>query len=369
MKRRLIEHSLSILFVGVIFAALVLTFERNNGKDELTSEGEVGEFVRLDFLDFGDPLDKSLFKESLNVFAPDSARNDSLVQAIDNYRREQFANALYKTGAEDRGLSWTRVQQLVPMYLQFISVFIIVMALSYYGAQTLGVIRFVQMKQGRSSYLAQCVSSFTHTASKGIAFYGKTVVFLAKAAAKGIAYILLFSPAYVIAYSIKTEFRTDSYFFMVLLGVVSNGLLVNYANRFFIFLVSESRKGYVDTAIVKSLNNSYEWHKPDGIGFSSVLKLNKTFPSHVFQHIYLNARYQFHPTLKQHAAFLITGLVIIEMALNIQGHLSYEMLKNVLYKQYDVLLLIVFGIFLLVKTTEILVDVWAMRDAKKYGNN
>ena len=151
MKRKLIEHSLSILFVGVIFAALVLTFERNNGKDELTSEGEVGEFVRLDFLDFGDPLDKSLFKESLNVFAPDSARNDSLVQAIDNYRREQFANALYKTGAEDRGLSWTRVQQLVPMYLQFISVFIIVMALSYYGAQTLGVIRFVQMKQGRSS--------------------------------------------------------------------------------------------------------------------------------------------------------------------------------------------------------------------------
>ncbi len=72
----------------------------------------------------------------------------------------------------------------------------------------------------------------------------------------------------------------------------------------------------------------------------------------------MNARYQFLTTLKEHASFLITGLIIIEMALNIQGHLGYELMQNILYKQYDVVLSIILGMFLLVKSTEIVVDSW-----------
>ena len=98
------------------------------------------------------------------------------------------------------------------------------------------------------------------------------------------------------------------------------------------------------------------------------MKLEKEFPSHVFQHIYLNARYQFHPTLKEHASFLITGLVIIEMALNIQGHLGYELLQNILYRDYVVVMTIICAIYLVVKGTEIVVDSWTYFETRKYEN-
>ena len=374
MKKKLIEHSVSVFFITAIFSALILFIQKGEMSGVPNVDARVREYVQLGFIDFGDPLDKALFKESLDMFYPDSLDgNAALVQAIDDYRREQFANELYKTGAEERGLTWSKVSVLLVMYLQFIIIYLVVMALTYYGAQTLGILRFIRMKQNRSSYLVEFFSHVTLSqkapaSQAGYRFFLHAGVLLLKAFAKGVAYAVLFSPAYVIAYSFKTEFATDSYVFMILLGVVSNGLLVNYANRFYTILVSESRRGYVETAMVKNLNSSYFLHSPEGISMKSVLRLRKHFPSHVFQHIYLNAHYQFQPTLKEHASFLITGLVIIEMALNIQGHLSYEMLKNILSKQYDVVLCIVLGIFLLVKATEIAVDLWSERGLKHYEN-
>ena len=94
----------------------------------------------------------------------------------------------------------------------------------------------------------------------------------------------------------------------------------------------------------------------------------RLYYSHIFQHIYLNARYQYILTLKEQASFLITGLIIIEMALNIHGHLCYELLQNILYKQYDMVLTILLGIFLVVKLTEIVVDMWMDREAQKFEN-
>ena len=120
---------------------------------------------------------------------------------------------------------------------------------------------------------------------------------------------------------------------MVVLAVVSNGLLINYAHKFYTFLLTESRKGYVETAVVKGLNNSYDWNIPGGINLRSLLRWRKNFPLHVLQQVYMNARFQYIPTMKQYASFLISGLVIIEMALNIQGHLCYELLQDILYYQ------------------------------------
>jgi hypothetical protein len=201
-----------------------------------------------------------------------------------------------------------------------------------------------------------------------LAFLGTTVSIAAKAVCKGAAYAVLFAPAYVIAYSVKTSFDTGSSLFMLVLGVVSNGLLINYANKFFTFLTAESRKGYVETAIVKNLDASYQWGAPDGITRWAVVQPVRLFPTHVFRHVYLNARHQYLPALKEHASFLITGLIIIEMALNIQGHLGYELMQNILYRQYDVALVVILGIFLVVKATEILVDGWFHRESAKYGD-
>jgi hypothetical protein len=172
----------------------------------------------------------------------------------------------------------------------------------------------------------------------------------------------------VIAYSIRSGIDTDSVVFMTILAVFSNGLLVNYANKFFTLLLAESRKGYVETAIVKNLNSSYAWGTADGISHWSVLRPKSLMTSHVFRHIYLNARFQFLTTLKEHSSFLVTGLIIIEMALNIQGHLGYELMQNVLYRQYDVAVSIILAVFVLVKVTEIAVDGWFLVESRKYEN-
>jgi ABC-type dipeptide/oligopeptide/nickel transport system permease component len=82
----------------------------------------------------------------------------------------------------------------------------------------------------------------------------------------------------------------------------------------------------------------------------------------------MNARYQYIPTIKEQASFMITGLIIIEMALNIQGRLGYELLQNVLYRDYQVAAFIVLAIFAVVKVTEIVVDLWHQRESRRFEN-
>ena len=189
-----------------------------------------------------------------------------------------------------------------------------------------------------------------------------------KAIIIALIYFVLFAPAYVIAYSLKTQFNTDTIVFMIILAVISNGLLITYTNKFYTFLVTESRKGYLQTAIVKNLNNTYTHKKKSGISYTSIFNFKKHFPNHIFEHIFINARYQYLQTIKEQASFLISGLIIIEMALNIQGHFSYELLQQLLYKNYDIVIVIILGIFYIVKLTEIFTDWITHKEALKYEN-
>jgi ABC-type dipeptide/oligopeptide/nickel transport system permease component len=88
----------------------------------------------------------------------------------------------------------------------------------------------------------------------------------------------------------------------------------------------------------------------------------------VFDHIFKNAQFQYLSTLKEQASFLITGLIIIEMALNIHGHLSYELLRQLLYKNYSIVTVIILGIFYTVKLTEIATDYFIHRQTLRYEN-
>jgi hypothetical protein len=374
MRRKLIEHIGSIAFVTLIFALLVVSLKDRQEADRQARIRLVAPYLNLPSLDFGSPRDRALFKETLDLFRPDSrAANDSLMRAIDAYRQSQFTDPALKTGVGDQGLSWAVLRRLGGMYLQFVLVYTVVLGLTFYAAQSLAMYRFVRLKQGRSSYLAEFLQrlrawNLPETKGGAGARSVQLLLPLLKAGLKVIAYAVLFSPAYVIGYAVKTSVDMDSLLFMVLLGVVSNGLLINYANKFYTLLVGESRKGYVETALVKNLSGLYAWNVPAGVSYRSLLLLPRRFPGHVFQHVYLNARYQYLPTLKEQASFLITGLIIIEMALNIQGHLCYELLQTILYRQYDSALVIVLGIFLLVKVTEILVDVRRYKEGLRYEN-
>ncbi len=371
MKSKLLEHILSIVVVSSIFLFMMVQFQSQSRDVEMAADREIAPFLALDFIDYDNPLHRSLLKESMDAFYPgQESRHAELLQKIQDHRAREITAARQQDNS-GKGLSAPRLWELFGMYLRFILAYGIVMFLTYYGVQTLGTLRFVQMKKGQTSYLAALVkhvnkcrgadsANWQDCAKTGATLFGKAL-------AKGILYMILFSPAYVLAYSFKTRFDTDSLFFMVVLGVLSNGLLINYANKFYTFLVSESRKGYVQTAIVKNLRNSY-LAEEGGIKLGEIFRLRKSFEGHVFHHIFINARYQYLSTIKEQASFLISGLVIIEMALNIHNHLCYELLQNILYQQYDVVVLIVLGIYLVLKTTEILADYWLYFESRRYEN-
>ena len=321
---------------------------------------------KLDFLRTDDPLDRALLRETLQQFYPrQSQKADSLLDALNEYHRQ----TMLPPARGKSYLSFSKFIELLGMLLKFTLIYAVVLALTTWGVQTLAVWRFVREQQDRPPnwwriYAAVRKLVRNTGERKKVRAWFAPLKLTAISLGGALFTLMLFSPAYVIAYSIKTRFDTNSILFMILLGVVSNGLLATYAYKFYTFLQTESRKGYVQTAIVKNLSTDYRHSMP----LSRIIKLRKSFPGHVFQHIFINARYQYFATLKEQAAFLITGLVIIEMALNIQGHLCYELLQNLLYKNYDLVFTILAGIFLLVKSTEAGVDWLIYREELKYDS-
>lgn len=364
-QRHLSEHFLSIILVSLLFIGLILNLKSDNSAERQSHTERLQPFLNLDFIDYDDPLHKAMLLEALNDFYPDqAAANRQLISDIEQFRRQRLLAGADRSQKDS--LNAQKLASLAGMYFSFIMVYLIVMLLTYYGVQTLATYRFVKFQQRRNSYLGLLWQHLSGDRKIDLPYLGRTLLLFAKASLKGVLYFILFSPAYVIAYSFKTRFDTDTVFFMVLLGVISNGLLITYAQKFYTFLMAENRRGYVDTARVKNLNSSYR--HSGGITLRQILAIRKSFPGHIFQHIYMNARHQYINTIKEQASFLITGLVIIEMALNVQGHLCYELLQNLLFKQFDVALTIILGIFLVIKATDIFTDLWQNREQRRYAN-
>lgn len=368
MRRIIIEHISSILVVTLLFVMAVSILGGRPDEDRLARTAAVGPYLQIPGLDLSQASDRALLREAMNVARPDSVRaHEALLTAIQAELQARFTDPTQKTGVDDRGLTGAALRRLGRMYLQFIIVYCVVLGLSFYASQTLALVRFIHFKQGRGSYLQEADEVLRGRSGSAVRV-GRALRFLLAALLKGAAYALLFSPAYVIGYAVKTNVDMDSFLFMVVLGIISNGLVITNASAFTTLLMAESRKGYVDTALVKNLSGTYAWNVPGGLTLRSLLVLPRRFPGHVLDHIYLNAQHQYLPALKMQASFLITGLIIIEMALNIQGHLCYELLQTLLYKHYAQSAAIVFGIFLLVKLTEIAVDVYRHREGLRYDN-
>jgi ABC-type dipeptide/oligopeptide/nickel transport system permease component len=344
VKRRIRDHVLSLLVVAATFAAALLLTGRDSDSVRDARERLIAPYLAIDGFDPGDPLHRALLREALaEAYAAEPGRADSVLRAVELHQIEKFTTASLKTGARRPGLTGDKALRILPMLLEFVLVYVIALVLTYYGAKTLGTYRFIRPPRR----------------------FG--VAMLPGALLRLCAHAVLFSPAYVIAYALKTTVDTGSIAFMIILAVVSNGLLITYANRFTTYLLHESRRGYVETAMVKGLT---PLHGGGGgrIGLAAILQPVKRFRGHVFQHVYMNARYQYIPTVKEQASFMITGLIIIEMALNIQGRLGYELLQNVLVRDYQVAGFIILAIFAVVKATEIVVDLWYQRVTLRYEN-
>jgi len=363
---------ISFTLVSIILVTAIFIFNNEQRERRATKNQQVEKWLNLGYLDFDRPQHYAILEESLNIFEP-SAQKDhkELISQIRDYRQMQILDA--KNADIRNPLNWQKVKNLLWMYAKFIFVYLVTLLLTWYGVQTLGVYRFIRFKQNRKSYFHEMIIYISNIKNSKdwhmmLKAYLPIFGYLAKTILKGAAYLVLFSPAYVLAYSFRTGFDTDILIFMILLGVISNAILVTYTHKFYTFLVSESRKGYIDTAIVKNMNNSFRRNGKTGISLKHIFEWNKEFSGHIMSPIYENARYQYLATIKEQASFLITGLIIIEMALNIQGHLSYGLLQNILYENYAVVATIILGIFLVVKTTEVSVDFLIAKETAQYSN-
>lgn len=340
--RKILEHIIILLFVGMIMLSLSFILDMNKKQSaNLYEKSTVGKILAQDFVDIKDPFHRALLKDISTIYFSD---NEALQDSIQNGIGKEREAALYKRlqeSSREKKLTITALFSILGMYIKFLFTFCIVLAITYYGVVTLGSYMFIKSQQEKFNRNHSKPTDKVKSISLKILKY--CFVFIT------------FCPAYVLAYSVKTEFSTAGIIFMIILSVGSNGLLFTYANKFLAFLKSESRKGYVATAVVKNVNSNYE-NSDLGIKIKDIFKLRKHFKNHIFDTIYKNAHYQYISTLKEQAAFLITGLIIIEMALNMHGFLSYEMLRQLLYENYSIVLLIVFLIFFTVKIVDIIAD-------------
>lgn len=366
MRSKLTEHILGLIFVSIILLSVIFLFDFDSLQSRSPASSEAQMLGGVPITNVNDPFQQQLLQNVMDIYYPGQKnKNIKTVREIFRIREDQFNQKLQSSHVHEK-LSFSKLLDLAGMYLKFLFIYAIVMVLTYYGVQTIAVWRFVSKRRLFEHRLAHEANPQKVPDRKFSRFAGSFL--------KVIAYMILFSPAYVIAYSIRTEFNTDSSIFMILLGLISNGLLVMYSNKFYAFLVAESRKGYVEAGLVKNLEYRYscttDRHgNPCGtIDWKSIVRPVKQFKGHIFDHIFRNAHYQYLSTIKEQASFLITGLIIIEMALNIHGYLNYEMLRQLLYKNYDIVLTIVLGIFYTVKFTEIITDFIVHRESLKYEN-
>ena len=368
MKRVVLEHTASFLIVGAISLFLLSLVHSYQEASETETLRIIAPYLSLDSMDLTDPLQRALFKETLTAFHSDNpARIDSITAALDSYTVRLLADPGWK-GTNEKGLAGRSIPRLIWMYVQFALIFLLVSALTSVGARSAAIYRYMKEKGGNGSSVQDISSLFSMWRSGNLPPrpFKKILGLLGRTGLRVVFSLILFSPAYVLAYALKTEVDTSGVFFMVLLAVVSNGVLVNLSGSFHTFLTHESRRGYVETATVKGLETGYQLPSHPLQTIFALFRPMQAYSRHVFQHIYMNASFQFVPAIKQHIAFIITGIMIIEMALNVQGHLSYELLQCVLFGDYDTAVIIGLGIFFLVKITELIVDAWHVREARRY---
>jgi hypothetical protein len=353
MKPKIIVHLISIALVSIIAFSIIFAVDKGKAIERKSAVAGIKGMPDLSFVDFSNPFQKALALDAMNIYFPGNFdANSANVTAAANAQEKAFRDKLQHSNNDER-LTWSRWWGILAMYGKFFAVYVVVMLLTYYGVQTMGVWRFCRKKSKGTQRHRGPVDAAVNAAKNALLIAGSFV---------------LFCPAYVIAYSLRTELNTDTVFFMVFLCVISNGLLMVYANKFYAFLTSESRKGYVDTAIVKNLRNAYNRTRPGGISLKAICTPFKRFEGHVFDHIFRNARHQYLSTMKEQASFLITGMIVTEMALNLHGYLSYELLRQMLYGNLDIVIVLLLGIFFTVKATEIFTDYLVYKEVMKYEN-
>ncbi|MCB0834201.1 MAG: hypothetical protein KDC45_12120 [Bacteroidetes bacterium] len=360
LRRPWLHHVFSLSIIAVLFFVLGVLLSSDQTPPRVP--GTLQPY--LSSIDLSDPIQRAVLEDLLAEVQGDSAA-EAFGAQLNSYRNDVQQFAVTSRNRED---VWTlfHLLEVGRMIWIFGWSYLLVLALIHYGVETLAIYRFIRLD--RKFFLADYIDHIKHlpASSEWIPWARGVVGFPLMKLLRGVCYVLLYSPAYVAAYALKGQVDTASFVLYLLLGTLTNGVLLIYTEKYFGLLVSESRKGYVDTARVKGLTHD----RTVGVSFrwSEVFSMRKKFEAHTLGHLIPNVRNQYGSTFKEQASFLMTGLILVEMALNIQGRLGYEMLKQITYHNFDFVLLILFFLFFIVKLTQLITDSLANRRRMLYEN-
>ncbi len=372
MRQKLIEHGVR---TGIVLVLLIIVFTMIHvfaPKPDAFVSDSLQEITELSDVDLNDPLHRIIARETHNRFIPDRA--GEIDSVISQWTAMQNKKSLRDKRSDREQLSMigTPVSPWLA-WIKFVIIYVINLIFLFYAIQTLGLVRFIRYKQRNPTFVkvfSMKMSEFSF--SKSMSKKTLTIVSIIKTALiKNIWIILrliLFTPAYIVAYTFRTNFNTDSVIFMIGLGCFTNGILIMYSQKYYQLLMTEYRKGYVETALTNQLSRDFSFRSGSALSWKSVFAFRKSFGNHVLQPVVQNARFQYLSAFREQASFLISCMIIIEMALNIHGHLGYELLQRLLFRDYFTTGAMIFGIFIIVKGTELLTDFRILFETQRHSN-
>jgi len=368
IKSKIIRHLAGLLIFGSLL--LIVSFSNTNKRNITDRYSEVISIFFDSGLDINSSYDRELFEDAVtNFFSVNKKKSGSLITKLNEFIEKKFTEKELKTGSVKKTLSVEVISEIFRKFLKFILFFAIVEFLIFYLAERLASLKFYLEFNGMNKFY-RLIGKFFNERKKQYypdkLNYKQAFLLFIGALIRFTAYLVLFSPVYVVAYILKFNSENVTFIWIIIFGVFTNGVLITAINRFFQLLNSEKKRGYVETLRVKNMpmfseNNSREM-------LTSLIKIKITFGETIFSQIFESAHLQFVGSFKQISRFVITGLIIIGMALNIQSGLFYEMLQSFLSKEIDILFFILFLIFFSVKLVDVFIDLYSLKLESKYDN-
>lgn len=358
MKKELQRRAISIVVVTILFIAAIIVAKQLSKKDYSSKFYVINELQNKYGVDVFDEEQTEILKLVLDAYPSEDLTKEKFEKLLEEYKSYFFTNPTAKEGYVGKSLSFEYAADILIMYAKFIGIYFVSIFALYYLSKGFGFAKLIREinYQNKFSSLA---------ALEEDEFVQKAKIEIFKSYVKNLLaipfYLFIFSPSYVAAYAVRSKFDSDSFPFLIFFALFTNGILLYSSNKFYNLLKAEYHKGYALTAKVKNLKDDYF-----DFNFLWIFNLRKKLEGTVLGAIYPAAQLNFYLSLKEIGTFLITSLAIIEMALNIQNYLCYELLKTLLFEYYDSALFIIYLLFLIVKANDIAAELLYYLNNLKY---
>lgn len=344
MLQIFLKHLLLFLSVAGLFFLLWLLTSRLTESPPETRDAATEKWLQDSLILWQDPLHQAIVADVWDL-AGNSPEGDQFVSQMARRKSAETVGEIDRLRRQ-KSLISTDFPGFLLQFFSFFLLFGVVLAISVWGAETLGLLRFIFKNQQRPA---------------GSAPHPHPVLGF-------LSLFVLFSPGYLIAYILKPVFPSDSALLIVVLGIFTNGTLAVYSQKYLNLLSQEFEKGYIVAARIRNVTDSFSTGRNQPLSWKELFGIRKQFHGHLLRHGLLNARRQFRETVRELAAFTITSLIILEMALNIQGRYGYELLRQLLYGNLTDVFVMMAGLFLMVKLTDAVIDLAAFRQDSRYLN-